>query len=115
MPPKVVSIGNGVMNIHLRTEHGVHMVAALVPAIPGVPGKRGGLLYGRCVVRFRAESGYKTALLFWPDSQTWPRDGEIDVPDGDLTGMILAFVHRQGAVWSSGQAGFSPNVPYAGE
>ena len=47
MPSEVVSIANGVMNPHLHTKHGVHMVAALVPTSPGVPGKQGSLLYGR--------------------------------------------------------------------
>jgi hypothetical protein len=47
MPSEVVSVVNGVMNIHLQTKHGVHMVATLVPTSPGVPGKQGSLLYGR--------------------------------------------------------------------
>jgi hypothetical protein len=47
MPSEVVSVVNGVMTIHLHTKHGVHMVAALIPTSPGVPGKQGSLLYGR--------------------------------------------------------------------
>src|ERR1035437_1839854 len=80
MPSKVVSIANGVMNLNLHTENGVHMVAAPVPTIPGAPGSEGGLLYGRYVIRFRADAvpGHKTAWLLWPDSETWPADGEID-------------------------------------
>ena len=32
--------------------------------------------------------GFKTAWLLWPDSGVWPRDGEIDFPEGDL-GLII--------------------------
>jgi beta-glucanase (GH16 family) len=56
-------------------------------------------LYGRYEVRFRADAtdGYKLAWLLWPKSGVWPRDGEIDFPEGDLNGVIKAFMHRQGA------------------
>src|SRR5690348_14870075 len=44
-PKKVVSIGNGVMNLYLHTANGVHMVSAPEPIIAGAPGREGGLLY----------------------------------------------------------------------
>src|SRR5262249_43334678 len=96
-PSKVVSIRNGVMNLHLHTQNGIHMVAAPVPIIPGAPGRAGGLLYGRFPVRFKADRvpGYKTAWLLWPDSNRWA-DGEIDFPEGGLTGTISAFMHYKG-------------------
>ena len=96
-PGRVVSIGNGVMNLYLHTENGVHMVAAPEPVIPGAPGPEGGLLYGRYAMRFKADQvpGYKTAWLLWPDSENWP-DGEIDFPEGNLTGSISAFMHHKG-------------------
>jgi beta-glucanase (GH16 family) len=37
--------------------------------------------------------GYKAAWLLWPDSGSWPADGEIDFPEGDLPGTISAFAH----------------------
>jgi hypothetical protein len=98
MPTKVVSISGGMMNLYLHTEAGVHMVAAAVPTIPGATGSDGGLLYGRYVMRFRADAvpGYKLAMLLWPDSNVWPADGEIDFPESDLTGNIFGVLHYQG-------------------
>ncbi|RKH89968.1 glycosyl hydrolase family protein [Corallococcus sp. AB045] len=95
-PSKVVSIQNGVLNKYLHTENGVHRVAALVPKIPGA-NTAGGLPAGRYAIRFRADAvpGYKVAWLLWPDSEVWPRDGEIDFPEGDLNGTISGFMHRQ--------------------
>ena len=116
MPSRVVSIANGVMNLHLHTENGVHMVAAPVPTIPGASGSEGGMLYGRYVMRFRANAvpGYKTAWLLWPDSEVWPQDGEIDFPEGNLNGTIGGFVHHQGATSGADQAAFSTNTTYTG-
>lgn len=116
MPSRVVSISKGIMNLYLHTENGVHMVAAPVPAIPAAPGPKGGLLYGRYVIRFRADAvpGYKTAWLLWPDSEDWPSDGEIDFPEGDLSGTIGGFVHYRGGVSGSDQAAFATNATYTG-
>jgi len=115
MPSKVVSISGGLMSLYLHTVNGVHMVAAPVPSLNG-PGSEGGLVYGRFVVRFRADAvqGYKTAWLLWPDSEVWPRDGEIDFPEGDLTGTMSAYVHHQGATDTSGadQAAFNTSARY---
>jgi beta-glucanase (GH16 family) len=90
------------------------MVAAPVPTIPAAPGSEGGLLYGRYVVRFRADPvpGYKTAWLLWPDSENWPHDGEIDFPEGDLSETIGGFVHYQGGASGSDQAAFDSNAGY---
>lgn len=98
-PSRVVSIHNGVMNLYLHTENGIHMVAAPEPVLPGAVGREGGLLYGRYVIRFRADPlpGYKLAWLLWPDSEVWPRDGEIDFPEGPLVQTINGYMHRQNA------------------
>jgi beta-glucanase (GH16 family) len=98
LPSKVVSISGGVMNLYLHTAGGVHMVAAPVPTLPT-------MTYGRYVIRFRSDSipGYKTAWLLWPNSEVWPRDGEIDFPEGALNGTIGGFVHYQGATSGSDQ------------
>jgi hypothetical protein len=108
MPTKTVSIADGILNVHLHTEDGVHMSAALLPIVHGAHGREGGLLYGRYMVRMRAQSvaGYKASLLLWPDTETWPRDGEIDYPEADLGGLIHAYLHFQGATTGGQQAGF---------
>jgi hypothetical protein len=96
LPGQVVSISGGLMNLHLHTADGRAMVAAPIARIPGA-GRGGGMLYGRYAMRFRADpvSGYKTAWLLWPDTDHWP-DGEIDFPEGDLTGTIMAAMHHTG-------------------
>jgi hypothetical protein len=112
-PSKVVSVSGGLMNIHLHTENGTHMVAAVLPVVPGAePG--GGLLYGRYAVRFRADPvpAYKTAWLLWPDSESWPTDGEIDFPEGDLDSTISAFMHRQDGTSGSDQDAYDTSATY---
>lgn len=113
-PTKVVSIGHGVMNLHLHTQDGIHMVAAAVPTIPGAHGSDGGLLYGRYVFRLRADpvAGYKVAMLLWPDSENWPSDGEVDFPEADLNGPIYGWVHHQNGRSAVDQIGFSTNATY---
>ncbi|MCW3050531.1 MAG: glycoside hydrolase [Solirubrobacterales bacterium] len=114
MPSKVVSVQNGVMNLYLHTENGVHMVAVPYPRIPGAS-SHNGQLYGRYAVRFRADpiEGYKTAWLLWPDSESWPGDGEIDFPEGDLSGKISAFMHRQGGTSGSDQDAYDTTAGYS--
>jgi beta-glucanase (GH16 family) len=96
-PSKVVSIHDGVMDLHLRTENGTHLVAAPVPRTAG-PGSENGFRYGRYAVRFRSDRipGYKVAWLLWPDSDKWS-DGEINFPEGNLDGPISGFLHHRGA------------------
>jgi len=85
---RVVSVHDGVLDMHLRTEDGVPLVAAPTPLVGG---SWGGQTYGRYSVRFRADAveGYKTAWLLWPDSDKWA-DGEIDFPEGPLDGSMYA-------------------------
>jgi hypothetical protein len=113
-PSKVVSIQGGIMNFYLHTENGVHMVVAPEPKLPGATGSEGGLLYGRYAACFRADPvpGYKTAWLLWPDSETWPRDGEIDFPEGNLDSTIGAFMHRQNGTSGSDQDAYSTSATY---
>ncbi len=93
MPSTVVSIANEVINPHLQTQNGVHTVAALVPTIPGAQGNRGSLLYCRDMIRIRADvvPGYTASNALGPDGETWPIDGEIDFPEGELNGAILCW------------------------
>jgi beta-glucanase (GH16 family) len=96
-PSQVVSIHNGIMDLYLHTENGVHLVAAPQPIIPGATGSDGGMVYGMYEVRFRADPvpGYKAAWLLWPDSNNWP-DGEIDFPEGNLNANFDGFMHHVG-------------------
>jgi hypothetical protein len=113
-PSKVVSVADGMMDLFLHTEAGVHLVSAPVPELPGPSGGRD-LLYARYAIRFRADPvpGYKTAWLLWPHSDVWPRDGEIDFPEGDLDSTISAFMHRQDGTSGGDQDAYSTDVTYS--
>jgi hypothetical protein len=114
-PSRVLTIADGVLDFHLHTEGGVHLAAAPVPLIHGRSGRLG-QLYGRYAVRFRADPlhGYKIAWLLWPDSEQWPRDGEIDFPEGNLDSVIEAYLHHQDGKAANDQSGFSSGIPVAG-
>lgn len=107
-PERVLSVHDGVLDYHCRTEGGTPLVAAPFPRLPtpAVAYQLYGLTFYaldacRITVRRRCDAmlGYKTAWLLWPKSEVWPRDGEIDFPEGDLKpgGSVSAFMHRQGA------------------
>jgi hypothetical protein len=124
-PKQVVSVSNGVLNKYLH--HGVcsntdgvnHRLAAVIlPKIPpsNAVGAKSGQLYGRYVARFKTDAlaNFYAAWLLWPDSEEWPRDGEIDFPEGKLSGNIGGYVHKQGATAGSDQTGFSNiGVPFS--
>jgi hypothetical protein len=110
---KVCSVHDGMLDMYVHSENGVHYVAVPYPEIPGTT-NGSGLQYGRYAVRFRSDPvpGYKTAWLLWPDSNVWPRDGEVDFPEGNLDGTISAFMHRQGAASGGDQDAFSSQTTY---
>lgn len=112
-PSRVLSVHHGVLNYYIHTENGIHMVSAPEPKLPGASAGMG-QLYGRYTVRFRADSlyGYKTAWLLWPDSEVWPRDGEIDFPEGDLNGTISAFEHYMWGKAGNDQNAFPTTTTY---
>jgi hypothetical protein len=112
-PQKVLSVRDGMLNMFIHTEGGTHMVAAPIPKLTA--SSDFGQLYGRYSVRFRADPlpGYKTAWLLWPDSGTWPRDGEIDFPEADLNSTIKGYVHHQGASSASDQDRFTTSALYS--
>ncbi|MFP3463210.1 glycoside hydrolase family 16 protein [Arthrobacter globiformis] len=100
-PSKVLSVQNGMLDWYLHTENGVSMGAAPTPKIPNSstsPHRDNSFLYGRFSVRFKADPlrGFKTAWLLWPDSGIWPRDGELDYPEGDLSTKFYGAVHKMG-------------------
>jgi Glycosyl hydrolases family 16 len=107
--PDIVSISDSMMDVWVHTENGVHKVAAPVPRVPG-----GDQLYGRYAIRFRADAmpGYKAAWLLWPQSEVWPRDGEIDFPEGNFDRHISAFLHHQGATSGSDQDAFDTSTTF---
>lgn len=99
-PSKVLSVKNGMLDWFLHTENGIPMGAAPTPKIPNDtwnPPRANSLLYGRISVRFKADAlpGFKTAWLLWPDSRAWPKEGEIDFPEGDLAKSFYGAVHRR--------------------
>lgn len=103
--PGIVSVHDGLLDAHIRTSGGVHRVAAFGPRFAGGTSNQ---LYGRYAIRFKADSmrGYKASWLLWPSSNVWPRDGEIDFPEGDFDSTMSAFMHRQGATWGGDQDAF---------
>lgn len=88
MPSKVLSVHDGVLDMFIHTENGVHLVSAPTPKVPA--GR-----YGRYSVRFRADPlhGYRTAWLLWPDNEELPDDSEIDWPEGNLDETMFARMH----------------------
>lgn len=97
-PTEVLSVQNGLLDWFLHTENGISKGAAPTPKIPNAsknPPRANSLMYGRYSVRFKADSlaGFKVAWLLWPDSGVWPRDGEIDFPEGELTRTIYGATH----------------------
>jgi len=109
--PGIISVRNGVMNMRLHTANGVPQVAAPQPKINGTADLS--QLYGRYEVRFRSDevNGYKTAWLLWPKSEVWPRDGEIDFPEGNLNANIKGFMHRQNDTSGGDQDELRPATP----
>ena len=105
-PAKTLSTANGLLDIFVHTENGVHYVSAPEPRLPT-------MTYGRYSVRFQSDStpGYKAAWLLWPDSGVWPGDGEIDFPEGDLDSNMSAFAHF--ASGNGGQDAFTLAATFA--
>jgi beta-glucanase (GH16 family) len=99
-PSKVLSVQDGVLDMHLHTENGISMGAAPAPKFKETSARPyNSQVYGRYSVRFKSDAlkGYKTAWLLWPDSKQWPQDGEIDFPEGDLAATIFAAMHGTGS------------------
>jgi hypothetical protein len=118
-PAKTISCHDSMLDMFIHTENSEPKVAAPFPRISsatGLYGEPAGQLYGRYAVRFKSDPlpGYKTAWLLWPDSGVWPRDGEIDFPEGDLKAgaQIMGFMHRQGATSGSDQEYWNSGKTY---
>lgn len=127
--PSTVSIHDGMMDIWCRTKDGRRVTAAPIPRLPvdpsvdqsGVDGSWSGYYTRSARVAVRVKTtpmpGYKTAWLLWPKSDTWPRDGEIDFPEGDckVGAKALGFMHRQNGANGADQDFFDTGVLYADE
>jgi hypothetical protein len=107
-PSQVLSIRHHELDFYIHSNAaGEPLASAVEPKIKGAT-RDGGLLYGAYMVRFKANllPGYKIAWLLWPDAYsegtaTWPQDGEVDFPEGDMNGDFWAFMH-----WQRGTNGF---------
>ena len=86
---KDVSVSGGTADYYLHSENGTAYSAAILP-------RTAVQTYGRYQVRFKVDAGmtdWKSAWLLWPDDDVWPAHGEIDWPEGDLTGSMEGFMH----------------------
>jgi len=113
--PGIVSFHDSMMDIRLNVDSkGIVNVAAPVPLLSN-KNANNGQLYGLYEMRFKADlvQGFKTAWLLWPDSESWPLDGEIDFPEGWLDGTIGAYTHHQNGTSGSDQDAFGTQVSYA--
>jgi hypothetical protein len=107
-PAKVLSIHDSCLDVWLHTDSSLGPLAGTVS--PVLPGGQNRLRIQICAL-FPSISGFHVSPLLWPDSNVWPRDGEIDWPEGDLNGSqdATCFVHHQGGTsggdqdsWNSG-------------
>lgn len=91
---EVLSVENGVLNFDLHTVDG--RPAGANPS-PLIDGSRQSQTYGRYSMRMRVDSsmmtGYYIAGLLWPESENWPADGEINFPEGELSGTVRGYHH----------------------
>ncbi|MEU4215679.1 fibronectin type III domain-containing protein [Actinoplanes sp. NPDC026623] len=86
---KDVSVSGGTADYFLHSENGVAYSAAILP-------RTSTQTYGRYQVRFKTDpgmTGWHSAWLLWPDDDQWPAHGELDWPEGSLTGTMDGFMH----------------------
>lgn len=104
---KDVSVSGGTADYWLHSENGQAYSPAILP-------KTATQTYGRYQVRFKVDpgmTGWKSAWLLWPDDDVWPAHGEIDWPEGSLTGTMEGFMHY--ADPNGGQDWAPSNVAFA--
>ena len=82
-PDQVLSVHDSVLDFHLRSSGSQPLVATVLPA-----GYRA-YTHQRVSIRYRADEvpGYKFVMILWPLSGDW-NEGEIDWPEGDLSGDV---------------------------
>jgi hypothetical protein len=91
---EVVSVHDGALDYHLHDVDGKRAGANLSPLISG---DAQGQTYGRYSARIKTShpfiTGYRLAMLLWPESEVWPTEGELNFPEGELTGPIRGYHH----------------------
>lgn len=110
--PACLTASGGLATITLLVDGSGPHSCAFIPQLSGGADH----LYLRVAERFCTPvrtAGWKDAWLLWPKSGVWPRDGEIDFPEGNLTGTISAFMHRQNATSGSDQDAYSTGATFA--
>jgi hypothetical protein len=104
---KTVSVSEGMADYYLHSEDGTPQCAAILPRLPAQ-------IYGRYEVRFLVEPGltdWASAWLLWPDDDGWPDHGEMDWPEGGLTGTMKGNMHYANP--DGGQDQFDSGVAFA--
>ncbi len=101
--------------LHLNLKPGANGAQAQGNAPYPVPSTGGDRLYGKYSVRFKADAvpNWHAAWLLWPQSESWPNDGEIDFPEGDLNQNIWGFMHRQGGRSGADQDAYDSGAAFA--
>ncbi|MGW0041195.1 glycoside hydrolase family 16 protein [Rhodococcus sp. NPDC003348] len=91
---QVLSVHDGALDYNLHEVDGKRAGANLSPVISG---DEQGQLYGRYSARIKTShpyiTGYRLAMLLWPTSEVWPSEGELNFPEGELTGPIRGYHH----------------------
>ncbi|RYF28199.1 MAG: glycosyl hydrolase family protein [Chloroflexi bacterium] len=95
---QVLSVKNSMLNFWLHNVEGQPAGANPSPIISSGSQYQ---TYGRYSARFKVDSPnlreYYVAWLLWPQSERWPQDGEMDFPEGNLSGNVGGFHHYSGA------------------
>lgn len=88
--PSLVSVSHGVLHVTTTGDQGSGLCLCGPSAEPARP-------YGRWDVRARASVNpdHGFAILLWPNSNRWPRDGEVDIAEfpGDNRSLLQTTLH----------------------
>lgn len=106
-PGRTLSASDGKLRVDMGYDAGLgrFLVGAVSPRMASQT-------YGRYTIRLRAVTrapNYKVVPLLWPDSERWPADGELNMPEGELDGSRLHAYHHY-ARSSGGQQEFDTGV-----
>ncbi len=98
-PERTCTTHDSMLDVHLHDEFVTStrrfLIAALYPQLAGQHIFRSGF---RVEMMMRSESfgQYHVSNLLWPQSEAWPRDGEVDWPEADFNAAkTYGFMHRQ--------------------
>ncbi|MET0701832.1 MAG: carbohydrate-binding domain-containing protein [Mycobacterium sp.] len=108
---QVLSVANGTLVFDLHNVDGQPAGANPSPIIANGSQYQ---TYGRYSARLRVDtaglSEYYAAWLLWPQSEQWPLDGEMDLPEGALSGTASGFHHF--ARTAGGQVGIDTGAKF---